>query len=145
MSNKTQLQANNTQLASLIQTLQGKAVGGGGGGASVETCTVKLGDSSYASMRPYCYSYTHLDNNGNVTSTAVKNNSAATVTLNNVVCGSVVTVYWYTNISTSNYSIERATLLTTYDKYFNAFKITASAGETAHIKYRLISGGDSDD
>ena len=31
MSNKTQLQANNTQLAALIQTLQGKAAGGGGG------------------------------------------------------------------------------------------------------------------
>ena len=30
MSNKTQLQTNNTQLASLIQTLQGKAAGGGG-------------------------------------------------------------------------------------------------------------------
>lgn len=31
MSNKSQLQANNTQLASLIQTLQGKIAGGGGG------------------------------------------------------------------------------------------------------------------
>lgn len=41
MSNKTQLQANNTQLASLIQELQGKAAGGGGG-ASVETCTVEI-------------------------------------------------------------------------------------------------------
>lgn len=40
MSNKTQLQANNTQLASLIQTLQGKATGGGGG--SVEACTVEI-------------------------------------------------------------------------------------------------------
>lgn len=39
MSNKTQLQTNNTQLASLIQTLQGKAAGGGGG---AETCTVEI-------------------------------------------------------------------------------------------------------
>ena len=39
MSNKTQLQTNNTQLASLIQTLQGKAAGGG---ASVETCSIRL-------------------------------------------------------------------------------------------------------
>ena len=31
MSNKERLQANNTKLASLIQTLQGKAAGGGGG------------------------------------------------------------------------------------------------------------------
>lgn len=41
MSNKTQLSNNNTQLASLIQTLQGKATGGGGGGG-VETCTITL-------------------------------------------------------------------------------------------------------
>ena len=40
MSNKTQLSTNNTQLASLIQTLQGKAAGGGG--SSVETCTVQI-------------------------------------------------------------------------------------------------------
>ena len=32
MSNKSQLQANNTQLATLIQTLQGKIAGSGGGG-----------------------------------------------------------------------------------------------------------------
>lgn len=36
---KTQLQTNNTRLASLIQELQGKAAGGG---ASVETCTVTV-------------------------------------------------------------------------------------------------------
>lgn len=35
MSNKTKLQANNTQLATLIQTLQGKAAGGGGGNVKV--------------------------------------------------------------------------------------------------------------
>jgi hypothetical protein len=40
MSNKTQLATNNTQLASLIQTLQGKAAGGGG--ASLDTCTVNF-------------------------------------------------------------------------------------------------------
>lgn len=45
MSNKTQLATNNTQLASLIQTLQGKATGGGGGGG-VETCTITLKSSS---------------------------------------------------------------------------------------------------
>jgi hypothetical protein len=43
MSNKTQLQTNNTQLASLIQTLQGKAAGGGGSsGGGAETCTVEI-------------------------------------------------------------------------------------------------------
>ena len=40
MSNKTQLQTNNTQLSSLIQELANKAVGGGSG--AVETCTVTI-------------------------------------------------------------------------------------------------------
>lgn len=48
MSNKTQLQTNNTKLTSLIETLQGKAAGGGGGG-SIETCTVTLDTSSASS------------------------------------------------------------------------------------------------
>lgn len=43
MSNKTQLQANNTQLASLIQTLQGKAAGGGSSGGGIGSiCTVNI-------------------------------------------------------------------------------------------------------
>lgn len=37
---KTQLQINNTNLASLIETLAGKATGGSGG--AIETCTVAL-------------------------------------------------------------------------------------------------------
>lgn len=41
MSNKTQLQTNNTALASLIQTLQGKAAGGGGSGGT-ETCELTI-------------------------------------------------------------------------------------------------------
>lgn len=50
MSNKTQLQTNNTELTNLITALQGKAVGGG----SVETCTVTLqytGSYSVATTR----------------------------------------------------------------------------------------------
>lgn len=52
MSNKTQLQANNTQLASLIQTLQGKTAGGGSGGnvriypAGEVSKGTKLGDNT---------------------------------------------------------------------------------------------------
>lgn len=49
MSNKTQLQANNEQLASLIQTLQGKAQGGG---SAVETCTVKIVDTGEGKSAP---------------------------------------------------------------------------------------------
>lgn len=51
MSNKTQLQANNTQLASLIQTLQGKIAGGGGGNVRIYPAGevskgTKLGDNT---------------------------------------------------------------------------------------------------
>ena len=38
---KTQLKSNNERLASLIDEIRGKAVGGGGSG-SVETCTVTI-------------------------------------------------------------------------------------------------------
>lgn len=41
---KSQLQSNNTRLASLIDELKGKATGGGG---SIETCTVTI-DAKYA-------------------------------------------------------------------------------------------------
>lgn len=113
------------------------------GDDEVETCTVELGRGNLDSFRPYCYSYTHLDDNGNVTSTAVKNNSTSMVTLNNVICGSVVTVYWYQYFSTNNLGLTNATLLTSYDNYFNAFRITASAGGTASIYGDMSSAGGS--
>lgn len=58
MSNKTQLQTNNTQLASLIQTLQGKIAGGGGGGnlkifvAGVEAEQTQCGNYRLTYMCP---------------------------------------------------------------------------------------------
>jgi hypothetical protein len=42
MSNKTQLQTNNARLDTLIETLKGKAVGGGGGEVNMGTCTVNI-------------------------------------------------------------------------------------------------------
>lgn len=43
MSNKTQLQTNNTELSSLIETIRGKVAGSGGsGGGSIETCVVTI-------------------------------------------------------------------------------------------------------
>lgn len=66
MSNKTQLQTNNTQLASLIQTLQGKAAGGSG---SVETCTVTVEFSwvqvgTMARYNPKVYSISYVTAEG---------------------------------------------------------------------------------
>lgn len=42
---KTQLQSNNTRLASLIDELKGKATGGGETAPTYETCIVNLGSS----------------------------------------------------------------------------------------------------
>ena len=53
MSNKTQLQTNNTQLASLIQELQSKATGGSG--AAVETSSIRL-----ICNTPDVYGYSYL-------------------------------------------------------------------------------------
>lgn len=123
MSNKTKLQANNTQLASLIQTLQGKAAGGG---ASVETCTVTLSDPEAVSA-PYYYSYISLEN-GNIKANGVSNNTTRNVTLENVVCGSVVTVYWR---SVAVIELSNLTQLTVDNRYFKAYRVDAPAGGNA--------------
>lgn len=137
---KTQLQTNNEKLTALITELEGKAAGGGG---SVETCTVELGHSTRYDNRPYCYSYTYLDDSGNVTSAAVsQNDSSASVTLNNVICGSVVTVFWH--YKTNNLAIEQATQLADYSVYFNAYRIEANAGGTAYIYFLPDSDGAPD-
>ena len=86
MSNKTQLQTNNTTLSSLIETLRGKAAGGGGG--SVETCSVSV---SFSAGYPFPIiattatdgvidSYVYIGASGTL----------ATVALDNVLCNSVV-------------------------------------------------------
>lgn len=127
MSNKTQLSTNNTKLASLIQELQGKAAGGGSGAA--ETCTVNVIGASTA-YRPYYISYTTVDDSGNLSSQAIGPNSSASVTLENVACGSVVTVRWYGFVT---FIGNKTSLLLNEDKYFAAYSIDASAGETADI------------
>ena len=58
MSNKTQLQTNNTELSSLIETLRGKASGGGSG--AVETSMVTISGDADSSM---LISYTTVDEN----------------------------------------------------------------------------------
>lgn len=113
---------------------------GSSGGGSVETCKVVI-DTSSTTYRPYYYSYTTVDGNGNITGVAVEANSAADVTLNNVVCGSVVTVYWYKMVL-GGMALTNATCIgTSGDKYFNAILITAPAGGTATIVNTMASGG----
>lgn len=114
--------------------------GGSSGGGSVETCKVVI-DTSSTIYRPYYYSYTTVDGNGNITGVAVEANSAADVTLNNVVCGSVVTVYWYKMVLGGMVLTNATCIGTSGDKYFNAILITAPAGGTATIVNSAASGG----
>ena len=56
MSNKTQLQTNNTELSSLIEAIRGKAAGSGGaGGGSIETCEVTFINNSDEGLD--CYGF----------------------------------------------------------------------------------------
>lgn len=92
MSNKTQLQANNTQLASLIQTLQGKAAGGGGAaGGSLDTCTVTFECQDGQSLG---WVYTAVKNGEVVPVCEVRasDQTATSATLENVLCGSAIEV-----------------------------------------------------
>ena len=96
MSNKTQLSNNNTRLASLIQTLQGKATGGGSGGASVETCTVTV---TFTSAYWLAFSYTAFEDGDitHVVRSASHSGSNETIVMENVVCGAPIVVQ--TNLS----------------------------------------------
>lgn len=67
---KSQLQTNNTRLASLIEELKGKATGGGG---SVETCYIKFNIPI-----PNCWYVAH------------ENGAIVTKTLTNVARGTIV-------------------------------------------------------
>lgn len=93
MSNKTQLSTNNDKLASLIQELANKAAGGGSGG-SVETCTVTITENSGTSCR--CF-YTAYENGAQIHKYWYLE-SMTTNTLENVVCSSLITIIYNTNM-----------------------------------------------
>lgn len=135
MSNKTQLQTNNTTLASLIQTLQGKATGG-----AVETCTVNI-ISSDSNGRPWFYAYTYLDSNGEIVIGKVLNNSSSNVTIENVLCGSLIIVRLYRSFyGLRNYV--NAEHITDFDTDVYAIQITAPSGGIAQFEsYNNESGG----
>ena len=129
---KTQLQTNNTRLASLITELQGKAAGGGSGEESIETCTVNIVSTygrlfyiggvtvSDGVMEPVAYKA--VDESGyHVTAFTFAN--AARNTLMAISCDSRI-VPGYTAIGAE-------LLLKSSNIYF--FKITAAAGETVSI------------
>lgn len=129
MSNKTQLSTNNTQLASLIQTLQGKAAGGGAGG-SIETCEVSVTNCYYVF-------YTGVEN-GNLVAkmssgTSTSSDHAFTACRNSaILCGNPIG-----SLVTGTLSGAVSLL---YGTYYCALELTDS---TAVIRFSSGSSGGS--
>lgn len=92
MSNKTQLQTNNATLASLIQTLQGKAAGGGSSGNNIQTRTVDI--RSVKSISSVIYMTT--DPNGNI---IIENTNSTSI---EPIIGTTVTILFSSSLSSSS-------------------------------------------
>ena len=122
MSNKTQLQTNNTELSQLITTLQGKATGSGGGG-SVETCTVTISAYNGSDIL-----YTALVD-GEIQGLHIEG-SFTSITLDNIVCNSV-----FTFGATGSYTQTSGdvTLLLRINSFMKFYKAPADAGAVATI------------
>lgn len=89
MSNKTQLQTNNTKLDSLIETLRGKAAGGSGG-SGVDTCTVEISfNSSLSWIYSIIYQYLGEDNKSQCKHLVTPIDYIGTTQSFTVVCGSL--------------------------------------------------------
>lgn len=140
---KTTTDAQVAEIEGLIEelnaALDGKSLSGGG--ASVETCTVVL-DASSTTYRALYFSYTTVDSDGNVVGIAAGPNSDADVTINNVVCGTIVTVYWNKHNIGQSYTNATA-VISTSDYHFCAYLITAPAGGTVTLKSTNASGAGS--
>lgn len=101
MSNKTTLQTNNnklstnnTDLASILNTINNlpEAGSGGSGGGSVDTCTVTL-NSTYASNMASITAT--IVENGEIKIKTVSNINSTSYTINNVLCGSPIILLFF--------------------------------------------------
>lgn len=102
---------------------------GGSGGAAVETCTVEL-TGEVNTRCPLHYAYVALDSNGKIDSFTVINNRSNSVTIENVVCGSAVSVVW-SMVGSGMTTTNCETIMTQSNVY--VFKITAVGGENASV------------
>lgn len=169
MSNKQQLQTNNTKYASLIETLRGKAAGStgedvtdetnayttklasletavaaletelegkasGGSGGGVETCTVIL--QHYPDYGAYFTGYGVTVYDGvKITSIYGQQFSGSEFIVENVVCGSVVSISRGGNTTTVD-ATSNANVLSSTEGYKYGVEITAGADETVTITCR---------
>ena len=90
-------------IASIAAALEGKAAGGGSG---VDTCTVRFVSAGRVQFNGLCLYTTCVD--GNITHQSYTNNSSYTfdITLENVVCDSLVIFDWQEGISMFGIAIE---------------------------------------
>ena len=128
-------------IAQISAALEGKAASGGSGGTTAETCTVTI-RSDTSDYRPYYISYM---TNEDVPAKVITNNSNLSVTLQNVLCGSVVTVSFYTYARDFSGNTTNAELIAFRDYNFVVFRITAQSGGTATIENLYLVGGGSND
>jgi hypothetical protein len=140
MSNKTQLQTNNTNLASytdrvsaLIDVANSLPEAGGSGGGSVETCNVNITFTKvHAPVYPKFVQmiYTHLAD-GKIESVYKINTEVYTsFSLDNIICGSFIWMYLSDCAVVKTDNCEKFTPSDNVDVYVH---ITASNGETAYI------------
>ena len=122
---KTQLQTNNTRLASLITELRGKAAGGG---ASVETCTVTV-NGGYIIGATVC-------NNGEITT--VTYYPGETNTQDNVVCGSIV---YFVGDTYAEYALSNCYAL--YETVFGLTSFNVVAIETGVTEATITVSSDA--
>lgn len=136
MSNKTQLQTNNTSLEALItrvNTAKNTAaslpeVGSGGSGTNIDTCSVTITCAEAGIVTGY--GFTIFENN-QITSIG-SFEATVPVTINNVVCGSMISVtqsYMLPGFTSTNGSIE---FIAGYSAA-RCFKLTAEAGSSVTI------------
>lgn len=134
MSNKTRLQDNNTALQSLIDKANSLPDAGSGGGSSsgnsADVCSLFVDFSANVNSAGISYvSFENGEFDGGLIQ-LTSNNS--TITINNVVVGSVIRVSYrgYNLPGFTLVGMELKDYISTMDR---AYKITANANETASI------------
>ena len=139
----SQLERNTTTMQTILATVNALPEAGSGG-ASIETCTVTVECNALANYRPYYISYM---TNEDVPAKVITNNSSTSVTLQNVLCGSVITVSFYSTIGSPLFlgNTTNAELIACRNYAFCAFRITAPSGGSATIINNSSSSGGGND
>ena len=108
MSQKTDLQSNNTDLQSILNTINNLPEAGSGGGSSggnIETCTVTI--NSFAANIRFVM-YVSYEDGKYVYNDITYSPELSTVTCTNVLCGGTFEIYSSYNYCDFNYNADTA-------------------------------------